>query len=225
MRILVVEDEVTLGKSLVKLLKKEHYAVDLARDGDSASELKDVNQYDLIVLDWSIPPPTGIELLRGWREAGDETPVLMLTARASTEDRVDGLDHGADDYLTKPFAFEELLARIRSLLRRRPRALQVRLEIADVVMDRPGRAVTVGGEQIHLSPKEFALLEYLLVRQGEVVSRTELSEHVWDDAFDAMSNTVDVLIHRVRKKIDGRRESPLLQTVVGVGYVLREGAE
>lgn len=221
MRLLVVEDEEALADAVVETLRLDHYAVDLAVDGDSADELMMVNRYDLVVLDWSIPPPTGIELLESWREQGVEVPVLMLTGRASVEDRVDGLDRGADDYLTKPFSLEELLARVRSLLRRRDKELQMELSADDLVMDRAARTVRVEGEEVGLSPKEFTVLEYLLTRPDEVVSRTDLIEHAWDEAFDSMSNVVDVVVHRLRKKIDGDRDERLLHTVKGAGYVLR----
>ncbi len=225
MRILVVEDEEVLADALVEGLRDESYAVDLARRGTEAEEQMAINAYDLVILDWTLPAPSGIELLRRWRAAGNDTPVLMLTGRADLADRVGGLDTGADDYLTKPFAFDELLARSRSLLRRRVRPLVASLSAADVEMDRGAHAVRVAGEPIELSPKEFAVLEYLLAKKGQVVSRTELAEHVWDDSFDAMSNVVDVILYRLRRKIDGDREEKLLQTLKGVGYRLRDRRE
>ena len=221
MRILVVEDEPVLAQALVEVLEGECYAVDLAGDGEGASEMAEINSYDLIVLDWTIPPPTGIELLRAWRRQGKDTPVLMLTARSGIDDRVDGLDTGADDFLTKPFSLPEFLARVRSLLRRRAKALQAALSAGDVVMDRAARRVTVDGRALDLSPKEFGLLEYFLSHKDEVVTRTELSEHVWDDTFDSLGNVIDVTVHRLRKKIDGDRADKLLQTLKGVGYVLK----
>ncbi len=220
MRILVVEDEEELAAVLVEALEEERYAVDLAVTGDEADELMFINPYDLVVLDWTLPGFSGIDLLSRWRAAGSEIPVLMLTARRDVGDRVDGLDTGADDYLTKPFSFDELLARVRSLLRRRAKSLQT-LRAGDLELERSSRAVRVAGQAIDLAPKEFGILEYLLARAGETVSRTELSEHVWDESFDAMSNTIDVLIYRLRKKIDGGREGKLLHTIKGVGYVLR----
>jgi len=221
MRILVVEDEKILAQALVEALEGEYYAVDLAPDGRTASELTAVNQYDLVVLDWTIPPPTGIDLLRAWRKAGLEMAVLMLTARGGIDDRVDGLNTGADDFLPKPFSLRELLARVRSLLRRRDKTLQASLRADDLEMDRASRRVTVTGVELELSPKEFALLEYFLNRCDEVVSRTEISEHVWDDSFDPLGNVIDVTVHRLRKKIDGNRDKRLLHTLKGVGYVLR----
>lgn len=217
----MVEDEAVLAQALVEALEEECYAVDLAPDGRTASELADVNEYDLVVLDWTIPPPTGIELLRAWRRQGKDTPVLMLTARSAVSDRVDGLDTGADDFLAKPFSLPELLARVRSLLRRRVKPLQSVLSAGDLQMDRAARQVTVAGRPLELSPKEFALLEYLLNRKEEVVSRAEISEHVWDDSFDSLGNVIDVTIHRLRRKIDGNAEGRLLHTLKGVGYVLR----
>ena len=221
MRILLVEDEESLANPLVEVLEQAAYAVDLAADGGRADELMFVNDYDLVVLDWTIPPPTGIELLGRWRAAGDATPVLMLTGRASIEDRVSGLDTGADDYLIKPFSLVEFMARVRSLMRRREKVLNQLLVAADVAMDRAKHRVTMDGAEINLSPKEFAMLEYFMTRLDQVVTRTELIEHVWDDSFDAPSNVVDVTIHRLRSKIDGKRKGQLLQTVKGVGYVLK----
>ncbi len=229
MRILVVEDEKELAEAIVDLLRDESYAVDHAPDGDAASELMDVNAYDCVLLDWTLPGRSGMDLLAAWRAQGDATPVLMLTGRTSVEDRVSGLDTGADDYLTKPFSLVELLARVRSLIRRRSKPLQTSLRAADVEMDRAGRRVTVAGSPIDLSPKEFALLEFFLGRVGEVVTRTELIEHVWDDSFDSFSNLVDVTIYKVRKKIDGassrKGSGKLLHTVKGVGYVLKDSRE
>jgi DNA-binding response OmpR family regulator len=222
MRILVVEDDAALAEGLVETLRDEHYAVDLARTGSAAAYRMAVNDYDLVVLDWSIPPPTGIELLRTWRSEERDMPVLMLTGHADLAHTLDGLDTGADDYLTKPFRLAELLARVRTLLRRRSRPLDGPLTAGDVVLDRVARTVTVDGRPADLAPKEFALLEYLLRRQGEVVSRTELSEHVWDETFDALSNVVDVTVYRLRRKVDVDRGRRLIHTVPGAGYVLRE---
>jgi DNA-binding response OmpR family regulator len=222
MRILVVEDDRPIAEAIVETLRDERYAVDLAATGEEASEMVAVNDYDLVVLDWSIPPPTGIELLREWRSQGLELPVLMLTGHTDVEDRVGGLDTGADDYLTKPFRFAELLARVRSLLRRRARPLDPPLAVADVVVDRARLEVEVVGEPIELTPKEFALLEYLIRRRGEVVSRTDLAEHVWDGSFDSLSNVIDVTVFRLRQKLDAGRDRKLIHTVKGAGYVLRE---
>ncbi len=221
MRLLIVEDEVELADAVVDLLRSESYAVDWAADGEAASELAAVNAYDAILLDWTLPGCSGLDLLTEWRENGIETPVLMLTGRVAVDDRVSGLDAGADDYLTKPFSLAELLARVRSLLRRRQRALVPHLTAGDLAMDRAGRKVVVAGREVGLSPKEFALLEYLLTRVGEVVTRTELIEHVWDDSFDSFSNLVDVTVYKLRKKIDFGGRGRLLQTVKGIGYRLQ----
>ena len=219
MRILVVEDDVELAPVISEALQAESYAVDLVSTGSEADEMASFNDYDLIVLDWSIPPPSGIDLLRMWRQAGQQTPVLMLTGRVGIHDRVDGLDSGADDYLTKPFSMVELLARARSLLRRRAKALSP-LQAGDLELDRSTRQVRVAGELLDLPPKEFGVLEYLLRHVDEPVTRTDLAEHVWDDSFDAMSNVIDVILYRLRKKIDGSRDGKLLRTIKGVGYVL-----
>ncbi len=220
MKILVVEDESELAEILIEALEADFYSVDLAADGETADEFMAINDYDAVVLDWTIPAPDGLELLRRWRQQGKETPVLMLTGRSDVMDRVGGLDTGADDYLTKPFSLVELLARVRTLLRRRGRTLQA-MTVGDLVMDRPARRVTVAGVEISLSPKEFGILEYLLSRADEVVTRADLAEHAWDDSFDAMSNVIDVTVYRLRKKIDGGRDQRLLHTIKGVGYSLK----
>ena len=220
MRILVVEDDATLSESLVSLLQRESHAVDAAADGLQADELVGFNAYDLVILDWTLPRgPSGLELVKRWRGAGLSMPILMLTARSGVGDRVDGLDEGADDYLVKPFAVEELLARARSLLRRREKPLSS-VEADDLTFNPQSREVRVDGETVELAPKELGVLEYLLTRLDETVTRTDLAEHVWDDSFDAMSNTIDVIVYRLRKKIDGRRDKKLLRTVKGVGYRL-----
>lgn len=220
MRILLVEDEATLADALIEALEYESYAVDYAATGNAASELAAVNSYDAIVLDWEIPAPSGIELLKRWRDDGLSTPVLMLTGRSGLDDRIGGLDSGADDYLTKPFSISELMARVRSLMRRRDKGLQMALSAGDLTMDRAGHQVEVAGKPVALSPKEFALLEYFLHNVGKVVTRTAISEHVWDDSFDSFANVVDVTVHRLRRKVDGEREEKLIHTVKGVGYVL-----
>lgn len=225
MRILAVEDEPVFAEALVERLRAEAYAVDHAATGSRAAELVDLNPYDLVILDWSIPPPSGIELLRVWRGRGLLMPVLMLTGRAGLDDRIGGLDSGADDYLTKPFQFGELLARVRSLLRRRQQPLQPVLAAGDLEMNRASHAVLLAGQPLELRPKEFAILEYLLSRVDQVVSRTELVEHVWDDSFDSFSNVVDVTVHRLRKKIDGNEPRALLYTLKGVGYLLKSKRE
>jgi DNA-binding response OmpR family regulator len=222
MRILVVEDEAVLADALVGALEEEEYAVDVVGDGASADARMGADGYDLVILDWRIPPPDGLELLRRWRGAGIGTPVLMLTGVGGIPERVDALDTGADDFLAKPFSFAELLARVRSLLRRRHRALQRELEAGELRMERNSRTVTLAGEPLVLSPREYALLEYLLSRTDEVVSRQELATRVWGEEEAPQSNLVDVTIHRLRRKIDpDGREGRLLHTVKGVGYLLR----
>lgn len=216
-RILLVEDDEILAEGLAEALEEELYTVDRAATGAAADDLVTVSDYDLVILDWSIPSPSGLELLARWRDRGLLVPVLMLTGRKALEDRVSGLDAGADDYLTKPFAVAELLARVRSLLRRRERPLQP-LEAGDLALDRAAREVTVAGRPVRLTPKEFGVLEYLLTRRGQAVSREELGEHVWDRAWESASNTLDVIVYRLRKKIDGERRARLLHTVPGVGY-------
>ncbi len=221
MRILVVEDDPRMSGLICEVLRDNCYAVDPANDGASASDLMAVNQYDLVVLDWGIPAPSGIELLQIWRGQGQTMPILMLTGRSTVEDRAGGLDTGADDYLTKPFSFVELLARVRSLLRRRQVPLQLHLEAGDLRLDTSRHQVTVGGSPVILSPKEFAVLDYMLRRTDEVLTRTEIEEHAWDEASDPMANVIDVTIHRLRKKIDGGQDGRLIHTVRGMGYVLR----
>lgn len=222
MRLLLVEDEPALAAAVAETLRDESYAVDLARDGSTAAEMMAVNEYDLVILDWGIPAPSGLELLRRWRRQGRATPVLMLTGRSTVGDRVDGLDTGADDYLSKPFSFSELLARVRSLLRRAAHSPELAgLYAGDLAMDRSTHSVRIAEREIALSPKEFAVLEHLLVCKDKIVSRSQISEHVWDDSFDALSNVIDVTVHRLRRKIDGERGGRLLHTVKGAGYILK----
>jgi len=221
MRILVIEDEEVLADALLGALEDEHYAVDLETDGVGAARRMRLNTYDLVILDWKIPPPNGLELLRRWRGEGITVPVLMLTGVGGVPERVDALDTGADDFLAKPFAFEELLARVRSLLRRRDRKLQNSLEAGDLKIDRASGTVILGREPVLLSPREFALLEYFLSHVDRVVSRKELAERVWGEDEDPQSNLVDVTVHRLRRKIDAEHDTKLLHTVKGTGYMLR----
>ncbi|MCB1054150.1 MAG: response regulator transcription factor [Acidobacteria bacterium] len=223
-RVLVVEDEPGLGDGLIRVLEEEGYAPRLAEDGASAQALATEHDPELVILDLNIPPPTGLELLRRWRAKGRQMPVLILTARDRLEDRVAGLDLGADDYLTKPFSFGELLARVRTLLRRGGHNLVTRLEAGPVRMDRAAQRVEVAGTPVRLPSKEFALLEYLLLRKGEVVSRADISEHVWDANFDSMSNLVDVTVYRLRKRLEQAGSGSLIHTIKGTGYRLEEAA-
>lgn len=221
MRILVVEDNLRMADLVCDVLRDACYAVDLAMSGDRASDLVDLEEFDLVILDRELPGLSGLELLRTWRSRGLQTPVLMLTVHGEVEDRIEGLDAGADDYLTKPFSVGELLARIRSLLRRREKPLISELRADDLRLNRAQRQVTVAGRPVELSPRELALLEYLLTRKDEVVTRADIETHLWDTSFDSWSNVVNVTIHRLRRKIDGHREKRLLHTVRGAGYVLR----
>jgi len=221
MRILVVEDEPTLNRLITDQLKLAHYAVDSCLDGDDALVHLAEAEYDAVILDIMLPKIDGLMVLRRLRAGQNRTPVLLLTARDSVEDRVRGLDAGADDYLVKPFAFDELLARIRVMLRRGADSVDDTLALADLTMDLATRTTTRSGESIALSAKEFDILEYLLRNRGIVLSRDRISSHVWDYGYDGASNVVDVYIRYLRKKIDENREPKLIHTVRGVGYVLR----
>jgi len=219
MYLLVVEDERKVAGFLKQGLEEEGYEVDCAYDGEEALECLRARPYDLVILDLMLPRVDGLEVLRRFREemAGG-TPVLVLTAKDSVEDVVKGLDSGADDYLTKPFAFEELLARVRALLRRREKERELRVE--DLVLDLTARKAKRGDKEVELTAKEFALLEYLMRRSGEVLSREEIAEHVWGQDFDPLTNIVDVYINHLRKKIDQGAPKKLIHTVRGVGYSL-----
>ena len=223
MRVLVVEDEKKMASFLQRGLKEEGYVVDIVFDGIAGFESAMVHEYDLIILDWMIPGMSGIDLCKKLREQNKKVPVLILTARDSTEDKIKGLDQGADDYLAKPFSFDELLARIRALLRR-PRGIKDKtiLKCGDVVLDLVKHAAFIAEKKIDLSRKEFALLEFLMRRKGEVVSRTQIGEHVWDLHFDPMSNTIDVYINFLRKKISHENEKSRIETVRGTGYRIVE---
>lgn len=221
MRILLVEDDPKINAVVRQALQEEAYAVDVACDGERAEELVFVNEYDAVVLDLMLPGKGGLEVCRDMREAGILTPVLMLTARDSLQDRVAGLDSGADDYLVKPFHVEELLARVRALIRRQAPVKTTRLTVADLVVDTAARTVTRAGLPIELTNTEYAILEYMVRHAGEVISRGELMEHVWDENYEGFSNIVDVYIRRLRTKVDEQREPRLLETVRGAGYRLR----
>ena len=221
MRILVVEDDRKVAEFVRKGFEEEGYAVDIAADGETALAIGLDRLHDLIVLDIMLPKRPGLDVLRELRRAKIATPVILLTARDAVEDKVQGLDAGADDYLTKPFAFAELLARVRALLRRGAEARLPQLQLADLVVDPATRVVRRGGEEIGLTNREFALLEYLMRNQGRVLTRTMIAEHVWDYSFDSSTNVIDVYVNYLRKKIDARWEPKLLHTVRGVGYVLK----
>ena len=221
MRILVVEDDRKVASFIRKGLTEDGYAVDVASDGETGLAMGLDRLHDVIVLDVMLPGKPGFQVVRELRQAKVATPVLLLTARDAVEDKVQGLDAGADDYLTKPFAFAELLARVRALLRRGTAARAPVLQVADLTLDPATRTVARGGEAISLTNREFALLEYLLRNAGRVLTRTMIAEHVWDYSFDSATNVIDVYVNYLRKKIDAGREPKLIHTVRGVGYVLK----
>jgi len=225
MRVLVVEDEAKMASLIQRALVREGYAVDLAADGAEALWAAGETAYDAVVLDAMIPAPDGFEVCRRLRADGRWSPVLMLTARDGVADRVRGLDAGADDYLTKPFAIKELLARLRALTRRSMGARPVQLRVGDLTLDTAEHTVRRGDQPIALSPKEFALLELFMRRAGEVLSRTVIVDHAWDFAYDGGSNVVDVYVRYLRRKIDVPFDRHDLETVRGVGYRLRVSPE
>ena len=220
MRVLVAEDDRGVQRFVVKGLQEHAYAVDAVSTGTEALEQAEINSYDLVILDVMLPGLNGFEVCRRLREGGQKIPVLMLTARDAVEDRVAGLDHGADDYLTKPFEFRELLARMRALLRRPVELKPAQLQVADLTLDTGAQTASRGGRGISLTHKEYALLEYLVRNLNRVVGRAEIAEHVWDEQFDPFSNLIEVYINRLRRKIDGAKEVPLLHTRRGAGYLL-----
>jgi heavy metal response regulator len=221
MRMLVVEDEPKVAGFIKKGLEEEGYAVDTAADGEEGLGMALAGVHDLIVLDIRLPKMDGLQVLQALRRDHVTAPVLLLTVRATIEDKVLGLDAGADDYLTKPFAFQELVARVRALLRRRAEADPTVLQIGDLRLDPARRTVSRGGERIDLTPREFTLLDYFMRNPGRVLTRTMIAEHVWDYSFDTSTNIIDVYVNYLRKKIDAGRASKLLHTVRGVGYVMK----
>ena len=221
MRILVVEDEKKVAGFIKKGLEEEGYAIDVAFDGSEGLLMALDEVHDLIILDINLPKMNGLMVLQEFRKNQGKTPVLLLTVRAAIEDKVLGLDTGADDYLTKPFSFQELLARIRALLRRRVDAVSPLIQVSDLTLDPARRAVSRGPDKIDLSTKEFALLDFFMRNLGRVLTRTMIAEHVWDYDFDPMSNIIDVYVNYLRKKIDTGREPKLIHTVRGVGYVMQ----
>jgi DNA-binding response OmpR family regulator len=223
MRILVVEDEAGLANSIVAGLKEERYAVDRAEDGENAEFLAETNDYDLIVLDVMLPKLDGLQVCRDLRSRNVKTPILMLTALDGTADKVKGLDSGAEDYLTKPFSFEEFLARVRALLRRGPLVARTTLEYSDIKMDLIAHTATRDGRRIDLTAKEYGLLEYFLRNPGRVISRSQLAEHVWDQYFDPLSNVIDVSVSHLRKKLETEGGARVLHSVRGMGYILKDG--
>src|SRR3984957_3813286 len=219
MRILVVEDEKRIADFLSRGMESAGYAVDLAGEGSHAIDMVHATEYDLIVLDLGLPDMDGLEVLRRIRNRKSSPPVLILSARDAVDDRVKGLELGADDYLTKPFAFVELLARVRALLRR-GQPTPERLQVGDLALDCIRRKVTRSNENVELAPKEFSILEYLMRNRGRPLSRTMIVEHVWDMDYDGLTNIVDVYIRHLRSKIDDKWPVKMIQTVRGIGYML-----
>jgi len=219
MRILVVEDEKRIADFLSRGLESAGYAVDVAAEGSRAMDLLHATEYDMVVLDLGLPDMDGLTVLKKIRNRKASPPVLILSARDSVDDRVKGLEGGADDYLVKPFAFVELLARVRVLLRR-GQPLPERLEVGDLALDCIRRKVTRSGDNIELAPKEFSILEYLMRNQGRPLSRTMIVEHVWDMDYDGLTNIVDVYIRHLRSKIDDKWQEKMIQTVRGIGYMI-----
>ena len=222
MRILVVEDEKDLRNIIKKRLVREHYSVDACGDGEEALDYMEMTSYDGVLLDIMLPGKDGFAVLKEVRQMGNDTPILLLTARDGIEDRVKGLDLGADDYLIKPFAFEELLARIRVMMRRKSQFVTNQLKIADLTLDRDTRIVTRAGKEISLSSKEFMVLECLMRNQNIVMTRQQIEQNAWNYDYEGGSNVIDVYIRYLRKKIDAGYEKKLIHTVRGTGYVMRE---
>lgn len=223
LRILLVEDQSDAAQVLAKGLQEQSHAVDIAMDGEIALYQASINDYDLVILDVMLPRTNGLEVCRTLRSLGSMIPILMLTARDSVPDRILGLDAGADDYLTKPFDFHELLARIRALSRRGPALHPETLQIGDLLIDTRAHRAWRSGALIELTAKEYALLDFLARHTGEVVGRAQISEHVWDEHFDPFSNLIEVYIQRLRRKIDGGHATKLLRTLRGEGYMLCPG--
>jgi DNA-binding response OmpR family regulator len=220
MRVLLIEDDRKAARLLSKGLQEEGFVVDVAATGEGGEEQAALNEYDLVILDWLLPGRDGLTVCRALRASGNSTPIIMLTARDSVADRVSGLGTGADDYLTKPFAFDELLARIRALLRRSRSAQPAVLRVVDLTLDPFTRRVARGSLALSLTPKEYAILEALMRSVGQVVTRTRLAERVWDEASEVLDNLVDVHVSHLRKKIDRETTVPLIHTIRGVGYRL-----
>ncbi len=220
MRILLVEDESRVAGFIAKGLREQAYAVDIASDGDQALYQAAVNQYDIVILDVMLPLKDGHTVCRELRASGFRTPILMLTARGAVDDRVEGLDSGADDYLAKPFDFKELLARLRALLRRPAGLLPQVARVADLTLNTASHAVTRAGKPVSLTAKEYALIEFLVLNQGRVVGREQIGQHVWDANFDPFSNVIDVYIKRLRSKLDTGFSRRLIHTRRGEGYIL-----
>lgn len=223
MNILIVDDDTGLLDQLKTALKRKNYGVDIAENGEQAlDKIFDVS-YDLVLLDIMLPRMDGLSVLKEVRKAGMDMPILMLTARSDVQDKVKGLDHGADDYLAKPFSMAELMARIRAMLRRKGNRTPL-LEVGPVCLDTAKRQVTLNGEEVHLTTKEFSILEFLLHNKGSAVSRFNLAEHIWGEEFDpfSMSNYVDVHMKNLRKKLTSQGEPPIIKTIRGIGFIIDE---
>jgi two-component system copper resistance phosphate regulon response regulator CusR len=225
MRLLLIEDERKVADVVARGLRAERFAVDVACDGNTGWEMASGVDYDLIVLDLMLPGLDGTELLRRLRRKGGKAPVLVLTARDGTGDKVENFEAGADDYLTKPFAFAELLVRVKALLRRPPVGRDPVLRVADLEIDRLTQQVRRAGKRVELTSKEYALLEYLASHAGRVLSRTMIIEHVWDESFEGLTNIVDVYVRHLREKVDEAHKSKLIHTVRGTGYCLTDEDE
>jgi len=222
MRVLLVEDEEKVARFVARGLKSERYAVDVAADGNSGLDHVRAYDYDLIVLDLNLPGISGTDLLRHIRKSHPHVPVLILTARDNIADKVKNFEEGADDYLTKPFSFAELLVRVKALLRRGPVTNSTTLRVGELELDRVAHKVRRGEKPVDLTSKEFSLLEYLMMNAGRVLSRTMIVEHIWDQSFEGLTNIVDVYVRQLRKKIDDGHERKLFRTVRGVGYSITE---
>jgi DNA-binding response OmpR family regulator len=221
MRILVVEDQKDLNEIIVRKLTNEHYSVDACYDGDDALDFIRCAEYDAVILDIMLPGTTGIGVLKQMRASGNKTPVLLLTALGTVEDRVAGLDAGADDYLVKPFDFDELLARVRAIIRRGGERASSIMTSGDLTLDSAARRVERAGQEIVLTAKEFDILEYLMQNEGKVLSRDKLSNHIWNYDYDGGSNVIDVYVHHLRKKVDSDFEEKKIITVKGAGYMVK----
>ena len=222
MRILLVEDDRSLSRAVSTILQKNNYSVDCVENGQTALDYLEKDIYDAVIMDIMMPVMDGITALKNLRKRGSNIPVLMLTAKTEIDDKVEGLDNGANDYLTKPFDTRELLARIRVMMRRKPQFISNQLKIADLILDRDTRKVTRAGNEIDLSAKEFMVLECLMRNKNIVMTRQQIEQNAWDFDFEGGSNVIDVYIRYLRKKIDAQYEQKLIHTVRGVGYVMRE---
>ena len=223
MRILIVEDEKKLAAYIKKGLEENHFAVDVSYDGEEGLFTLNSSEYDLVILDILLPGKNGLEILKEARKNGMNMPILLLTAKDAIEDKVRGLDLGADDYLVKPFSFIELMARVRALIRRGKVSFQTQLTVADLTLDIAAHRLYQDGQPIDLTNKEFALLEFFMRNLNTILTRTQIIEHVWDYSFDSLANVIDVFVNRLRNKIDRDRTQKLIHTIKGVGYIMKEG--